>query len=473
MDEDKKTKSEEFDDTETNELEEAGGMNLDDDELELGVPDEKDGAQQLNIGNIVAVIALAILIIMGTIMIFSKSVKKRKSDSSELNKAGKKYVPELRIKEDKAFEEIDSTNHEVQDDKSVEEILETLPPTFRPQPEPSPAPVAPVSSGRASQSSRRERPDTRNSRSPRKVEGIAGQDYAAQAGNNQNIVSAMMNGNGYHPQNPSAYGQGGYGNGFSKEDYAEQVLSRSMALAGRQPYGNYGDTAMNLAQQNQSNKEAFFNNGIGGNAGSGEYLSYGSLWEGTVISGALQTAINTDNPGLVIARVTENVYSSYDSSFLLIPEGSLLYATYNSSVSYGQNRVQVAWNLLIRPDGYRVRLGNMNGVSAQGASGYKGFANNHPFETLKALGLVALYSIIQTEMNEEVKTTDNIYAQNAMNDTYSEVSKLGAKIVDRALDIKPTITIRQGTEIKLITNVALDLPPVKVNPVTRKYVRSN
>ncbi|MBD5433671.1 MAG: TrbI/VirB10 family protein [Treponema sp.] len=455
MDEDKKMETEGFDDTITNGLEDAASTNLDDGELELGVPEEQE-ARQLNIGNIVAVIALAVLIIMGTIVIFSKSVKKRKSDYSELDKAGKKYVPELTIKQDRTFEEIDSINHEVQDEKTVEDILETLPPTFRPQPDPSPAPVAPVSSGRTSSSSRHDRPDTRNSKSPRKVEGIAGQDYAAQSNNNQNIVSAMMN-----------------GNGFSKEEYAEQVLSRSMALAGRQSYGNYSDTARTLSQQNQSDKEAFFNNGIGGNAGSGEYLSYGSLWEGTVISGALQTAINTDNPGLVIARVTENVYSSYDSSFLLIPEGTLLYATYNSSVSYGQKRVQVAWNLLIRPDGYRVRLGNMNGVSAQGASGYKGFANSHPFETLKALGLVALYSIIQTEMNEEVKTADNIYAQNMMNDTYSEVSKLGAKIVDRALDIKPTITIRQGTEIKLITNVALDLPPVKVNPVTRKYVRSN
>ncbi len=87
------------------------------------------------------------------------------------------------------------------------------------------------------------------------------------------------------------------------------------------------------------------------------------------------------------------------------------------------------------------------------------------------MGLVALYSIIQTEMSEEIKYSDNIYTQNALNDTYSEVSKLGAKIVDRALDIKPTITIRQGTEIKLITNVALELPPVKVNPVTKKYVR--
>ncbi len=456
-----KTEFEEAENSSANESERIDAGSLDDDgEPELGVPEEKDGARQLNIGNIVAVILLAILIIMGTVAIFSKSNKKRKSDSTELSKAGKKYVPELKIKEDNVFEETKPSDYEFHDERSVDEILETLPPAFQPQPKPSPAPVAPVNSGRGSSSSRQVRPDTRNSRSPRKVEGIAGQDYAAQMGNNQNIVSAMMNGYGTERQ--------GYGNGLSKEEYAEQLLSR-VGMAGGQAYANSG---MSAARQYQSDKEAFFNNGAGGAAGSGQYMSYGSLWEGTVISGALQTAINTDNPGLVIARVTENVYSSYDSSFLLIPEGTLLYATYNSSVSYGQDKVQVAWNLLIRPDGYKVQLGNMNGVNAQGASGYKGRVNNHPFQTLKALGLVALYSIIQTEMNEEVKATDNIYAQNALNDTYSEVSKIGAKIVDRALDIKPTITVKQGTEIKLITNVALELPPVKLNPVTRRYERT-
>lgn len=464
MSENEKVEFEETDDAVKNTFVEMDEANLDDEEPELGVPEEKDEARQLNIGNIVAVILLAILIIMGTVAIFSKSNKKRKSDYAELNKAGKKYVPELKIKEDIVFEETKASDYEDQDLRSVDEILETLPPAFQTQPEPSPAPVAPVSSGKGASSSRHERPDTRNSRSPRKVEGIAGQDYAAQYGNNQNIVSAMMNG-GYGRQ------QTGYGNGLSKEEYAEQLLERGATMLGGQSYANYGGDGMSSARQYQSDKEVFFNNGLEENAGSGEYLSYGSLWEGTVISGALQTAINTDNPGLVIARVTENVYSSYDSSFLLIPEGTLLYATYNSSVSYGQNKVQVAWNLLIRPDGYKVQLGNMNGVSAQGASGYKGRVNNHPFETLKALGLVALYSIIQTEMSEEIKYSDNIYTQNALNDTYSEVSKLGAKIVDRALDIKPTITIRQGTEVKFITNVALELPPVKVNPVTKKYVR--
>ena len=250
----------------------------------------------------------------------------------------------------------------------------------------------------------------------------------------------------------------------------QQTQALQQALYGSNAFGG-NDGGNQSAASYQSNKENFFGN-QGTGTGKGQYMPYNSLWDGTIISGELVTAINTDNPGVVIARVTENVYSSYDHSFLLIPEGSLLYATYNSSVNYGQNKVQVAWNLLIRPDGYRIVLGNMNGVDIHGASGYTGNVSNHPWATLKALGLIAMYSIIQTEAMNNINSQRNEYLQNAMSDVYTQSARLGNKIIDRALDIKPTIKIKQGKEIKLITNVPLELPPCEVYQVTRKYIRT-
>lgn len=147
-------------------------------------------------------------------------------------------------------------------------------------------------------------------------------------------------------------------------------------------------------------------------------------------------------------------------------------ATYNSSVSYGQKDVQVAWNLLIRPDNYRVQLGNMNGVNAQGASGYRGSVSNHPFETLKALGMIAMFSIIQTEISNDINSQNNEYLKNSMTDVYAEASKMGNKILNKALDIKPTIKIKEGTEIKLITNTPLELPPVEIPSAQERYVRT-
>lgn len=433
---------------------------LDGDEAELSPPDEENKAKQLNVTNIVMAIGIALAIIIALIVAAGKIHTKRVKENSELDKAGNKYIPDISLKE-KEFPLIeieDTAERKKQSDEDIEDIINSLPEEFQ-QPAPGKAPVG--TTGGKSSSYKSDRPDTRNSISVRKIEGIGGQEYTA--ANNQAIIANAMNGymGGTAGNNPQK---------MSKEEYIAQLMRQS-AAASQSAYGNQGYGNQSASAMSQSSKESFYNNS-NGMAGQGQYLSYASLWDGTIITGALVTAVNTDNPGVIIARVTENVYSSYDSSFLLVPEGTLLYATYNSSVSYGQNRVQIAWNLLIRPDGYRMELGNMNGVDAQGQSGTKGRVTNHPFETLKALGLVAVFSIIQTEITKDIETQNNEYLQNSMSDVYAEASKLGNKIVDRALNIKPTITIKQGTQIKFITNTPLELPPVKVNQVNRKYVRT-
>lgn len=426
---------------------------LDGDETELSPPDEENKAKQLNVTNIVMAIGIALAIIIALIVIAGKVHTKRVKDNSELDKAGNKYIPDIALKEKQIplIEIEDVGEKKRQSEEDIEDIINSLPEEFQ-QPAPGKAPIS--TAGGKSSSYKSDRPDTRNSISIRKIEGIGGQEYTAAT--NQAIIANAMSGYTAGMANNSPQR-------MSREEYIAQLMKQSVA-ATQSVYGSQGSG-------NQSSKESFYGNS-NGLAGQGQYLSYASLWDGTIITGALVTAVNTDNPGVIIARVTENVYSSYDSSFLLVPEGTLLYATYNSSVSYGQNRVQIAWNLLIRPDGYRMELGNMNGVDAQGQSGTKGRVTNHPFETLKALGLVAVFSIIQTEITKDIETQNNEYLQNSMSDVYAEASKLGNKIVDRALNIKPTITIKQGTQIKFITNTPLELPPVKVNQVNRKYVRT-
>ena len=434
-------------------------------EEELPPPEEENEAREVNVGNIIGLIVIGLLVIflIAFIAVSASGKKKKKQESAELDKAGTKTVIEFKDKTPVDFysSNIEEDNPVVEkSEKEMNEVIDTLPAEFQlpVQGETGKAPVSSVGSTGGSYKSYR--PDTRNSKSPRKIEGLAALDYSGQQ-QGQNLVSQIMSGN---------YGTNAYGQRMTKEEFIAQQMAQTQTIQ-NQLYGSNMPGGTSGPYNSGSEKENFFN-ASKGNSGNGSYLSKAALWDGTIISGALVTAINTDNPGVVIARVTENVYSSQDHSYLLIPEGSLLMATYNSSVSYGQNKVQVAWNLLIRPDNYRVQLGNMNGVNAQGASGYKGSVSNHPFETLKALGMVAVYSILQTEMTNDINSQNNEYLKNSMTDVYAESSKLGNKMVDRALDIKPTIKIKEGTEIKLITNVPMELPPVEVNQATQKYVRT-
>ena len=312
-------------------------------EEELPPPEEENEAREVNVGNIIGLIVIGLLVIflIAFIAVSASGKKKKKQESAELDKAGTKTVIEFKDKTPVDFysSNIEEDNPVVEkSEKEMNEVIDTLPAEFQLplQGETGKAPVAPVGSTGGSYKS--DRPDTRNSKSPRKIEGLAALDYSGQQ-QGQNLVSQIMSGN---------YGTNAYGQRMTKEEFIAQQMSQTQAIQ-NQLYGSNISGGTNGTYNSGSEKENFFN-ASKGNTGNGSYLSKAALWDGTIISGALVTAINTDNPGVVIARVTENVYSSQDHSYLLIPEGSLLMATYNSSVSYGQNKVQVAWNLLIRPD---------------------------------------------------------------------------------------------------------------------------
>ena len=90
------------------------------------------------------------------------------------------------------------------------------------------------------------------------------------------------------------------------------------------------------------------------------------LQAGSVIPAALITGIRSDLPGLVTAQVTQNVYDSPTGRILLIPQGARLIGDYDADVAFGQNRVLLAWNRLILPDGRSVVLERQPAADTQG-----------------------------------------------------------------------------------------------------------
>ena len=113
------------------------------------------------------------------------------------------------------------------------------------------------------------------------------------------------------------------------------------------------------------------------------------LKAGTLIQASLLTAINSELPGQVIAQVTRNVWDTKDSEYVLIPQGTRLIGRYDSGISYGQNRVLVAWDRLIYPNGQSLRLEGMLGVDRAGQSGFRDKVNNH---YLRTFGSCLLYT---------------------------------------------------------------------------------
>lgn len=436
---------------------------------------EKRPASKKNKGlflqrNKILTIVLGIFIIM--LLFFSLVVpslknKKKKEKSKELDKAGITNIPNSikNVPEETVNTGIDYTNGNSSQQSeylSDEDFDEKYPSILNNTDNNKKENVAPVSVPKSGGSSTSDVPITNRNEQQKVLQHLS-------LDNSFSSVASNIKNNKYETSTPSGYNTG-YSTGYSgtSNTYTPTSLTSNLDkyLAQQSGSGYYQDSY--TQQNNQSGKQEFLNkNGIGGNY---RWNSDYSVWKGTVISAVLDTGINTDLPGSVMGHVTTNVYSSQDGKYLLIPQGSRLYGEYNSDVSYGQNRVQVVWNTLIRPDGLEINLGSMNGIDVYGYSGYKGQKTDHPFEYVKAFGLIAMYSILDTKASNVIDTQNNAYAQNAISDVYSETKKLNNRIVDRALDIQPTNKIKSGTEVNLITNVTIDLPPMDPYEVEEKYV---
>lgn len=196
------------------------------------------------------------------------------------------------------------------------------------------------------------------------------------------------------------------------------------------------------------------------------------LFPGTVIDAVLISGINTDYPANIIARVTENVYDSETGKNLLIPQGSLLQGAYSSS-SIGISKVQVAWDILIISKNgisYMTTLGGMAGVDAQGNAGIKGSINDHYFSYLKAAGIMAMFTVITSEIESSMAGKTKV-AQDVIEDTNTLAGSIGEKLVNRVIDVQPTVTVKNGTRISVSVNTPLPLIPFDSYKAKERFVR--
>ena len=170
------------------------------------------------------------------------------------------------------------------------------------------------------------------------------------------------------------------------------------------------------------------------------------LQAGSVIPAALITGIRSDLPGLVTAQVTQNVYDSPTGRILLIPQGSRLIGDYDADVAFGQNRVLLAWNRLILPDGRSIVLERQPAADTQGFAGLQDGTDYHWGGVLKA----ALVSTLLGAGAELGSGDDGNLARAFRRGTQDSINRAGEQIVSRELNVRPTLTIRPGFPVRVL-----------------------
>jgi type IV secretion system protein TrbI len=188
-------------------------------------------------------------------------------------------------------------------------------------------------------------------------------------------------------------------------------------------------------------------------------ISKYELKAGSVIPGALVTAINTDLPGEVIGQVTENVFDSVSGKYLLIPQGSKLLGKYQSLISNGQNRALVVWQRLIYPNGQSIVLDGMPGTDEAGQSGLQDQVDYH-LDKLAAGAAFSTALAYAGNLARNPNSSSGNNGQDVVGDTVAqEANRIGEKIINRELDVQPTITIRQGWPLRVLVNKDMVLAP--------------
>ncbi len=180
------------------------------------------------------------------------------------------------------------------------------------------------------------------------------------------------------------------------------------------------------------------------------------VFEGATIDTVLVNRLDGEFSGPLKVMVTNPVYSQ-DRQHVLIPEGSFILGDVQKVAGLGQKRLAVAFHRLLMPDGYSVDLDQFRGLDQAGATGLKDKVNNHYaaiFGASIALGVIA-GAAQATNLNQGYNETGSEAYRAGI---ASGLSQSGANVLDRFINIPPTITIREGHRIKIYITQDMLLP---------------
>lgn len=188
---------------------------------------------------------------------------------------------------------------------------------------------------------------------------------------------------------------------------------------------------------------------------------------GTVIPGIMLTGVNSDLPGKIIGQVSQNVYDTATGRLLLIPQGSRLFGVYDSRVAVGQDRVLIAWNRIVFPDGSSITLDSMPGTDQAGYGGVEDQVNNHYFRIFGSAMIMSLisggtaYAVDSLRPESSSNSNQNPTLRDEMGTALAtQLGQASLQLLQQNVNIKPTLEIRPGFRfnIVLIKDLVFEAP---------------
>jgi type IV secretion system protein VirB10 len=179
------------------------------------------------------------------------------------------------------------------------------------------------------------------------------------------------------------------------------------------------------------------------------------LTEGTILETVLTNRLDGTFAGPVNCLVTTAAYAT-DQQHLLIPAGSRVLGEARPVTAFGQARLAVVFHRLVLPNGTRFDLHEFHALNQGGDVGLQDQVNRHYaqiFGASLAVGAIAGLAQTQTAVGLDATSLD-AYRQGAA----ANLAQSSARILDRFLNLLPTVTIREGHRVKVYLSNDLELP---------------
>lgn len=272
----------------------------------------------------------------------------------------------------------------------------------------------------------------------------------------------------------------------------QQAKNQAILKRVNAKYSAYGSKSMMGGINGKANASggtselAISSNGVGKNNSSEAYnktenKSYSSskliaakspyeLKATSIIPCVMISGLNSEKPGDIVGMVSENVYDTRYGRYLLIPMGTKIYGTYSNNVSYGDNRIAVAWQRLIYPNADSFDLQALPGSDLAGFSGFSDQVDNHYWQLFGTSFVMGVITAGMQYSQNSTNPTTQAGAYNYGNPTIGQtmagslgqqLGQTGLQVTQKVLNVAPTIIIRQGMQFNIM--IAADL-------VLKKYV---
>lgn len=188
-------------------------------------------------------------------------------------------------------------------------------------------------------------------------------------------------------------------------------------------------------------------------------LSPFELKAGAVVPAALLTGVDTARAGPVVAMTTQNVFDTVSGRHLLIPQGTRLIGRHEGESAYGDRRAFLVWDRLILPNGKSLMLDGEPGVDAQGAVGVRGQVDRRLFPLLVGTLFAGAITTLGQMARDGGDRGSGGWRGDAGDAAAIEGAQVGGRLVDRELEVRPSIRLRSGAPVQVMITRDLVLEP--------------